>query len=393
MFLRDTDTLAFSTDAGTDVEFHASAVNDTGSALSYVGNAGASNSTTPVTILAAPSSGQTRIVKHVSLFNGAAVARVVNVRVAVSGTDRELRVCTLQPGEALEYAERQGWTHYDAQGRALVVTQDSRVGTNGFSRSILKGGTAAEAAASWYATLKDAGLPGAITVGTPGLAGRAVTSEAGCVPLPAASGSRYLTKFVCSGSVAHTFELWDLVWINSGLVVTTTTAQTINSVAFPARDENGATSGAGYQIGLLVTTATTNGAAIAGSTVSYTNSAGTAGRTATLIAVGGLQIPATAVAGTIVWFQLAAGDVGVQSIQSITLGTSLTAGAVSLIVARKIDTAMGTLANLPAPGIGALGSESYPGTRIYDGSSLFVAYVASATTATQIQASLAFADR
>lgn len=393
MFLRDTDTLEFSVNAGTDVEFHSSAINDSGSVLTYVGNAGASNSTTAVTLIAAPSAGQTRIVKSVSLFNNGTVARTVNVRVDVSATDRELRSCSLQPGEALEYAERTGWTHYDAQGRTLVVTQDSRVGTAGFTRSLLKGGTAAEAAASSYATLKDAGMPGAITVGTPGLAGRNCVDEAGCVPLPSPNGARYLTRFVCSGSVAHTFELWDLVWINSGIVVTTTTAQTVSSAAFPTRDDDGAASGAGYQIGLLVTTATTNGAAIANATVSYTNSAGTAGRTATLIAVGGLQIPATAVVGTIVWFQLAAGDVGVRSIQSITLGTSLVTGAVSLIVARKIDTAMGTLANLAAPGIGALGSESYPGTRIYDGTSLFVAYVASATTATQIQASLSFADR
>lgn len=393
MQLRDTDVLEFSTDAGTDVNFHASAVNDSGSALAYYGNSGASAGTTAVAIIAAPTSGQTRVVKNVCMYNAGSVARKVSVRVNVSGTAREIRVLSLQPGETLNYTDHRGWAHCDALGRELVVTQDARVGTNGFVRSFLKGGTAAEAAASSYATLKDAGLPGAVTIGTPGLAGRNVSDEPGCIPLPASAGSRYLTKFVCSGSVAHTFELWDLVWVNSGLVVTTTTPQTIGSAAFVARDENGSANGAGYQIGLLVTAPTTNAGAITNATVSYTNSAGVAGRTATLIAVGGLQIPATAVVGTVVWFRLQAGDAGVQSIQSVSLGTSLVTGSVSLIVARKIDTAMGTLANLPAPGVGALGSESYPGIRIYGGSSLFVAYVASATTATQIQATMAFADR
>ena len=393
MLLGSTDTLEFSVDAGTDVEFFASAVNDSGTALTYVTNGGVSNSTTPVTIIAAPAASNARIVKSVTLRNAATVARTVTLRVDISGTDRELRVLSLAPGETLSYAERDGWTHHDAQGRALVIQQDSRTGTNGFTRTILKAGTAAEAAGNHYCTLKDAGLPGAYTFPTPGLAGAAQTDAAGCVPLPTPTGALYLTKCVFAGSTAHLFELYDLLWINSGIVVTTTTAQTINSVALPARDENGATSGAGCMIGLIVTTATTNAGVIANSTVSYTNSAGTAGRTATLLAVGGLQIPATAVIGTIVWFQLAAGDVGVQSIQSITLGTTLAAGAVSLIVARKIDTALTTTANLPGPGVGALGCDSYPGIRLYSGSSLFLAYVASATTATAMQGSLAFADR
>lgn len=394
MLLNSTDTLEFSVDSGTDVSFVASAINDPGStSFAYVTNSGTSNGTSAVTIIAAPASSNSRIVKSVVIRNGGSVSRVVTVRVDVSGTDRVLRACTLAPSETLSYAEREGWTHHDAQGRVLVVQSDARTGTTGFSRAFLKATTASEAVASYYCTLKDAGMPGAFAFPTPGLAGAAQTSAAGCIPLPTPSGNNYLTKAVFSSSVAHTIEIWDLLWINSGIVVTTTTAQTINSATLPARDDTGSTDGAGCMIGLIVTTATTNGAAIAGSTVSYTNSAGTAGRTATLIAVGGMQIPATAVAGTVVWFLLAAGDVGVRSIQTITLATSLAAGAVALCIARKIDTIMATTANIPGAGIGAFGSDAYPGIRLYSGASLFVAYVASATTATQIQGTLNFADR
>jgi hypothetical protein len=49
------------------------------------------------------------------------------------------------------------------------------------------------------------------------------------------------------------------------------------------------------------------------------------------------SFPATAVAGTLVPFQLATGDRGVQSVQSVTLGTSYVAGAISLVLFRIID--------------------------------------------------------
>ena len=155
----------------------------------------------------------------------------------------------------------------------------------------------------------------------------------------------------------------DVVWVNTGLVVTTTTAQAITSPTFPARDLNGSTDGEGYVIGLLTTTANTNAAAITNATVSYTNSAGVNSRTATLLAVAGDQIPPTPVIGTVVWFRLDAGDKGVRSIQSVTLGTSLVAGAVSLIVARPLSIISATQTN-----VATLRNYSDPGIRIYTGS-------------------------
>lgn len=378
MFLRTTDKLEFSVDAGTDVAFSASAYEDSGTALTYAPNAGVSNAGTAVDVIAAPASGN-RVIKSVIFRNGGTVARTLTVRVDVSGTDRVLVVETLLPGERLTYTEDEGWRVTERPRRNLSI--------NAYSLDILKGGTASEAAGSEYSYLKDAGLPGAFAPGTPGLAGRTVdgTNEGG-IPrfVNPTTGANYLQKLVISGSVIHSFGLYDLLWINSGIVVTTTTAQTVNSVAFPARDVLGEVNGLGCRIGLYFSAAATNAAAIAGATVSYTNSDGVAGRTATLQAVAGLQIPATPVVGTLVWFQLQAGDGGVQSIQSITLGTSLVTGTVHLILARKIDAAFGVSANVPCLGVDAVGAGRGP--RLYNGTALWLAQIASATTATQVQA-------
>ncbi len=67
--------------------------------------------------------------------------------------------------------------------------------------------------------------------------------------------------------------------------------------------------------------------------MSYTNSDGVSGRTATISA-----FPATCIAGSIIPFLLDTGDNGVQSIQSITLGTTLSSGAFSLIAFRRVIT-------------------------------------------------------
>jgi len=155
------------------------------------------------------------------------------------------------------------------------------------------------------------------------------------------------------------------VWVNTGIVVTTTTAQAITTPTFPARDLNGSTDGEGYVIGLYFTAASTNAAAIANSTVTYTNSAGTGSRTATLTAVAGDQIPPTPVIGTTVWFGLQAGDKGVRSIQSITLGTSLVTGSVSLIVARPMQMASSQTNN-----VAVANKYPDPGTRLYTGTCL-----------------------
>lgn len=180
------------------------------------------------------------------------------------------------------------------------------------------------------------GEPAAAAVPTPGLAGAALTSYAGQLPFQnPVSGNTYLYRFDSRSSallqLAGGTWLVDRLWHNSGIDVTLTTAQTINSVAWPARDQNASTNGVGVQIALEVSTATTNGGTV-NIDMSYTNSAGVSGRTGNIAA-----FPITAVPGTFAQFTLDAGDVGVRSVQSITIGTSLITGVVHLVAYRVLD--------------------------------------------------------
>jgi hypothetical protein len=172
-----------------------------------------------------------------------------------------------------------------------------------------------------------------------------------------ATGNLFLTNVVIQGSIAEALHLIDVTWYNTGLVVTTTTGQAVTFPTPQARDINGSTDGEGIQAALLTTTANTNAAVISTTTLTYTDSAGNSGNTATFSALVGWQAPATPVIGTWMPFQLAAGDRGIRSVQTITLGTSYGAGALSLVTFRPLVTIPNTVAQvagsitLPAPGI------------------------------------------
>jgi hypothetical protein len=192
---------------------------------------------------------------------------------------------------------------------------------------------ASAAAGNWTTHWYTATDPPAASAGSAGLAGEALTSATGQIPWHnPPSGNTYLlnSRLVEYSSAGHGgYMICDRLWQNSGITVTTTTAQTIDSVAWPARDMNASTNGAGVWIALEVSSAT--GAGAATPTIEYTNSAGSGTKTGTC-----LRYSASAAAGRIHFFDLAAGDVGVRSIQTITLGVSLTSGTVHLVALRPI---------------------------------------------------------
>jgi hypothetical protein len=339
-------------------------------------------------ILPAPASGFSRVVKSISCFvlDGPQLLKV-QLRYGAGGNIVSLIERQLEIGDSLHYEDGRGW-YVDPGKDALTVLA-------GRTSTAWKVGTGADTVGYWYCHAKDAGAPGAWAPGTPGMAGRVTdgvsAADAGCLPIVnAGAGKRnHITSLDIAATVAHFFQLVDLLWVNSGIVVTTTTAQTVNSVTLPARDVNGTSDGTGCIIGLLFVAAATNAAVINNATVSYTNSAGVAGRTATLANLVGAMIPTTPTIGTIVWFQLAAGDVGVRSIQSITLGTSLVTGTVSLVIARVIASASALLANVGSPRL----VEQEPGIEVFNGSCLHLCYMASATTATTTTATATVQER
>lgn len=233
----------------------------------------------------------------------------------------------------------------------------------------------------WYS----AGYPAPATANASGLAGAVCNSSTpGAIPFPTppAGANTYLGK-IGGGNyqertiVGASFHLIDRLWHNSGLSPTLTTAQTVNSVAWPARDSNGTSNGEDVYIALELSTATGAGANVP--TISYTNSDGVAGRTATLISAYG----ATSRTGSWFVFGLQAGDVGVRSVQTYTNSVSMTSGNVHLVAFRVIHlpthTSCGQGGLLPASDDVLSGCMP----RLFDGSCLM--WTCTPTSGTSLQ--------
>lgn len=203
--------------------------------------------------------------------------------------------------------------------------------------TVKNGTTNSNTNSQWLTAFYQSGYPAAAAAPTPGLSGVALTSYAGQLPFAnPVSGNSYLASVRRSFSGdpvsgTRTSIVVDRLWHNSGLDRTLTTAQTVNSVAWPARDLNGSTNGEGVYLAVEIsTTMGTGGPTI---TVSYTNSAGASGRTG----VGILTTRTSAPQGH--WFPigLEAGDTGVRSVQSVTFSVSWgTAGVLHLVAYRPV---------------------------------------------------------
>jgi hypothetical protein len=348
---------------------------------------------TTTTIVGAPASSVQRQIKLVTIRNrSATAAQVVTLKKDVAGTEYLLTPdVTLRPGEQLVYADGAGFTVLDRSGRVKTIAADS-TGVGGRCLAFYKASGSSEGAGMWFFWGMTSGFPGAWAPGTPGLAGRATdgttSADNGCLKVPnAAAGANYITELSATASVICHMMLMDVLWVNSGIVVTQTTAQTINSVTLPARDANGATAGEGVQVGLFTSVATTNAGAISGATISYTNQDGTSGRTA-IVGTGTDAIPATMGTFCLVPFQLQAGDTGVRSIQSITLGTSLVTGTVHLAMFRLLKSVPVIAAN-----IGSSQSPQNPGIRLYDGACLLLTSIASSASPNIIAGTVAVMER
>jgi hypothetical protein len=383
-----TDSLELLTSVAGSIDYDISFTDITATADSPDDNSGNIATATTTTVLSAPAASTVRQIHWANFFNAGTANNTVTVKKDISGTELALVKAILRPGERLQYTSNRGFVCYDANGSEKVVTaeDDSAIGR---TVDFFKVGTALEAAGVWYSFGKDTGAPGAWAPGTPGVNGRntdgLLAADNGCIPLWNATNSLYIDEFDLWSSVVTTTALWDIVWVNSGLVVTTTTAQAIAMAgALPARDLNDSSDGTGYLVGVLVTTATTNAAAITNMTLSYTNELGVSGRTGTMAA-----FPATAVQGAVAWFQLAGGDKGVRSIQSVTFGTSLVAGAVSLIVARRVVQTTTTVASLGNAAQGNLKKRR----KISKNACLIPMSIASATTAQTISGTLGIVER
>lgn len=244
----------------------------------------------------------------------------------------------------------------------------------------------AEAAGTPHTPWYRSGITGTGSAPTGGLNGATFSGTvSGQVPIPAAVSGRqiYLARWsaVHGGSIGM-IRLVDRLWGNVP-VATTTGAQAVTSPTWPARDTAASTSGAGVLLALECSSATGNAGVIGTTVVSYTNSAGVAGRTG-----GVAAFPATAVAGTWVPFTLQAGDTGVRSVQSITLGTSYVSGAIHLVAYRVI-------ADLATPNTNTANAANFMDLglpAIWDDSVLQMVFYPSATALGAVDGSVTYAQ-
>lgn len=231
-----------------------------------------------------------------------------------------------------------------------------------------------------WTPLYTAGIPSPATAYAGGLNGTTLTSLAGQLPIPAASGNTHLARLSgFSHAQGGLLLLCDRLWHNS-FTVTTTTAQNITSPTWPARDLNGNTTGEGVLIALEISG--TVGTGNATPTISYTNTTPTGSRT------GAMVVPyvASSITGTFYPFTLQAGDTGVKSVESVTLGVSMTSGTAGLVAYR-------VLASLELPGVGvpnAIDALTSGMPRCYDTTVPFLVFYPTTTTTTQLCGTCAF---
>lgn len=233
-----------------------------------------------------------------------------------------------------------------------------------------------------HSTFYLAGNPGAAAAPTPGLAGAALTSYAGQIAWTNPGiGNAYLANAMFQATQAGTVVIADRLWHNSGFTITSTGAQTINSVAFPARDMDGSTNGRGVFLGVEISGAT--GAGTPTITVAYTNSANTAGRTGT----NTVATVASSIAGTFYPIGVQADDVGVRSVQTLTLSATWTSGTMHLVAYRELARIPLTAANIP----NAIDAITGGFTRCYSNTVPFIFFIPNTTTTSNIIGALNFA--
>lgn len=374
------ESLEVVTSSAGDIDYVVSYVDYTSTAATPGAAQGTITTATTTTYVAAPAASTQRQVKRVNFHNNAATSNTISIQKNVGGTIYEMFQTTLASEDTLTI-DSEGERH--VYGRDGLEKVPGTAAIDGRTISFYKVGATSEATGLFQLQNKDTGSPGAWVPGTPGVNGDAVSCNttadatiAGAPYLPdPATGNYYVTAATAGSSVAGMPFVMDLIWYNTGLTVTTTTAQTITMPTLSSRDSNGSTNGEGWFAAILVTTATTNASAVTNMTLNYTDSDGNAGNTATLT-----SFPATAVAGAFVPFQLAAGDRGIRTIESITLGTSLVTGAVSLMLYRPLVYMSAPVANIG--GTLNVVNSAPGGSKLWNGTCLDVGYLASATTAT-----------
>jgi hypothetical protein len=186
-----------------------------------------------------------------------------------------------------------------------------------------------------------AGQPGAGTLAGTSTANGVVPTDAtaGCPIVNFSSGVGYLTKVEFNNSVMSRLALFDMLFKAGAYAYTAGTTSLSAQPSFTGRlpDYSNPNGGAGCEIWIEVTTAFVTGTAWQVQ-ITYTNQAGTTGRTSIISAA---QAAAALTLGKMFQIALQASDSGVQKIESVIVtngGTAMTAGNFNVLVLRPLWT-------------------------------------------------------
>jgi len=266
-----------------------------------------------------------------------------------------------------------------------ITTQDGLISAmGGAQRLVINKASVTAVAGRTLSMWSAAGQPG---VGSTTL-GNAL---AGAVPLSSDTGALGFTNPVSQNSYVARVGgicaatglvlLYDILWAWSsptGWSVTSTAGQnTTSPTALTRPDANGTNTE------LWMETVAAGGAASGTSTISYTNSASTAGRSASL---RDTKISSPPI-GTIEKYTLQAGDNGVKSVQTMTNSATWTSGTFRLQIVRRI-------AEIPVTANVGFNFDAYDLglPRVYDSAAIGIAFEANSTATGPLSMSVTLAQ-
>lgn len=256
-----------------------------------------------------------------------------------------------------------------------ITTVDQLISGMQYPREFIKSATPTLVAGRPHSLFYLAGAPGAATASSAGLAGEVLTSYSGQLSFSnPASGNTYLARLAGQATIAGQLVLCDRLWHNSGFSMTSTSAQTVSSTAWPARSADGTSNGEGVLLGVEITTATGSGTPTI--TVSYTNQSNSSGKSGT----NSVATAASSAIGAFYPIGLAAGDTGVRSVQTLELSATWTSGAMSLVAYRILARLDLSNANTP----NSLDAVTGGMPRMYNNTVPFLLFIPSTTTASTV---------
>jgi hypothetical protein len=214
---------------------------------------------------------------------------------------------------------------------------NARASGNAFDNMFAKTGAVGGVSGAWYSAFLSAGYPAAFTQSAfPGTNPNNTTT--GAIPILTQSSTATQTEYLLTAGFSTpsvvgygALMLVDILWAGGGLSASSAVSQTISSSALTRY-----TSGNGVMIALEPTTAL--GATAQNLTITYTNQAGSSKTTpATAMVVSSAGQRLSCFSNNLgPFFPLAAGDIGVKSIQSGSFSAANTAGILNVYLVKPL---------------------------------------------------------